>query len=107
MAIRRHITLDEHWSAEERNTFAVLAEEACVALASRDFIASEEIVSWPFVDDLRIHPRGAKEVRTAPVIELGRAIIALILGELSKIWLYGAPNGRDTLDVWKGPHSKS
>lgn len=105
-------TLDECWSSEERKTFTVLADEACVALASRHSIASEEIVSWSFVDDLRIHPRGAEEVRTAPVVELGRAIIALISGELSeapegKIWLYGTPTGRDTLDVWKGPHAES
>jgi hypothetical protein len=104
-------TLEEQWSAEERKTFIALAEEACAALATRDSIAAQEIVSWPFVDDLRIHPRGSKEVHTAQVIELGRAIIALVSGELpeapeGKIWLYGTPAGRGTLDVWKRPQTQ-
>src|SRR5579864_5056586 len=62
------LTLDGNWSAEQRRSFIGLAEESCAALATRDSIPAEEIISWPFVDDLRIHPRGAKEVTTAPVI---------------------------------------
>jgi hypothetical protein len=104
-------TLDARWSAEERKTFIALAEQACAAIGARNSIPAEEIVSWPFVDDLRIFPRGAKEVLTGPVVELGRAIIALVAGELpeapdGKIWFYGTPTGRETLDVWKGPQSQ-
>jgi hypothetical protein len=62
------------------------------------------------VDDLRIHPRGAKEVLTAPVVEFGRAIIALICGELpeapkGQAWFFGTPNGRSTIRMdssWNG-----
>ncbi|HKV95735.1 MAG TPA: hypothetical protein VJW20_24550 [Candidatus Angelobacter sp.] len=48
------------------------------------------------LDDIRIFTRGATEVFTAPIVELGRAIIALVRGELpeapkGQILLYGAP----------------
>jgi len=104
-------TLDEAWSADERKTFIVLAEQACADIGARNSISAEEIVSWPFVDDLRIFPRGAKEVLTGPIVELGRAIIALVAGELpeapdGKIWFYGTPTGRQTLDVRKDPQSQ-
>lgn len=104
------LTLDRNWSADQRKKFIALAEEACAALASRDYIPAKEIVSWPFVDDLRIDPRGAKELLTAPVVELGRAIIALIRGELpeapkGEAWIFGAPTGRSTIRMdpsWNG-----
>jgi hypothetical protein len=104
------LTLDGRWSAEQRKTFIALAEEACAVLATRDSIPAEEITSWPFVDDLRIHPRGANEVFTAPVIELGRAIIALLCGELpeapqGEAWFFGTSTGRSTIRMdpsWDG-----
>lgn len=104
------VTLDENWSAEQRKTFIALAEEACAALATRDSVSADEIVSWLFVDDLRIHPRGAKEVLTAPVVELGRAIIALLCGELpeapkGEAWIFGTPTGRSSVRMdtsWNG-----
>jgi len=76
------LTLDEEWSTAQRQIFINLAEQACKKLATRDSIPAEEIVAWTLMDQLRILPRGAKEVRTAPVIELGRAIIALVSGDL-------------------------
>jgi hypothetical protein len=103
-------TLDGNWSAEQRKSFIALAEKACAALATRDSIPAEEIVSWPFVDNHRIHPGGAKEVFTAPVVELGRAITALLCGELpdapkGKAWYFGTPTGRSTIQMntsWDG-----
>lgn len=100
------LRLDANWSSEQRQTFLDLAEEACAKLAARESIPAEEIVSWPILDDIRIFTRGATEVFTAPVVELGRAIIALVRGELpeapeGQIWLYGAPEGRQTIG-WKG-----
>jgi hypothetical protein len=61
------------------------------------------MVAWPLLDDLRIFPRGATEVFTAPVVELGKAIIALVRRELpeapyGKTWFYGTPDGRRTID---------
>jgi hypothetical protein len=96
------LMLDENWPATQRETFVVLAETACTRLATRESITADEIVGWPLLEDLRIFPRGAKEVHTAPVVELGRAIIALVSGELpeepkGETWLYGTPTGRCTL----------
>jgi hypothetical protein len=103
-------TLEENWSAEQRKTFIALAEEACTTLATRDIIPAEEIASWPLADDMRIYPRGAVEVATAPVVELGRAIIALVRGELpeppkGEAWFFGIPTGRSTIRMdrsWDG-----
>jgi hypothetical protein len=104
------VTLAENWSPEQREILIALAEEACSALATREFIPAEEIVSWPFEDDQRIFPRGAKEVFTAPLVELGRAIIALLRGDLpdppkGEAWFFGLPEGRTTLKMdpsWDG-----
>ena len=104
------LTLEPHWSSEQRKIFTALAEEACAALAARDSIPAEEIAAWPILDDLRIDPRGAEEVRTAPVVQLGRAIIALLHGGLpepppGEAWIYGTPDGRSTIKMhssWDG-----
>ena len=55
--------------------FVALAEDACARVATRTSIPAGEIVAWPLLDDLRIYPRGATEVLTAPVIELGHGLI--------------------------------
>lgn len=104
------LTLDANWSPAQQQTFLDLAEEACTRLAARESIPAEEVVSWPILDDIRIFTRGATEVFTAPVIELGHAIIALVRGELpeapeGQIWLYGAPEGRLTIG-WEGGKTK-
>ena len=115
MALERHVvvahscvhldyglTLDEGWSDSERQTFVALAEAACQRLSNREAIPAEEIVAWPLLDDLRIFPRGATEVATGPVVELGRAVVALISGTLPEpppgtVWLYGTDEGRKAL----------
>ncbi len=92
------IWIDEDWSAKQTAIFASLVEAACTRLEARPTISSAEIVSWEFVDDGRICPRGATEVETGQVVELGRAILALIDGSLAeppegKNWYYGFPGG--------------
>ena len=69
------LKLDQSWSPAQRRTFVALAEDACARLATRTSIPGEEIVARPLLDDLRIYPRGATEVLTAPVIELGHGLI--------------------------------
>jgi hypothetical protein len=98
------LELDPGWSAAQRQTFIALADEASARLAKRASIPAEEIVSWCVLDDLRLDTRGAKEVLTAPVVELGRAIIALVSGELPEApngtaWFYGTPEGRQTIGM--------
>jgi len=94
--------IKESWSAEQMAVFVDLVGEACEILAAREKIPAEEITLWPMVDELHIFPRGAKEVFTAPVVELGRAIISLIEGSLpappaGTWWCFGFPEGRTTI----------
>jgi hypothetical protein len=96
------LELDASWSPAQRQTFCILAEQACATLAGRELISAEEIVSWQILEDLELYTRGETEVSTGPVIELGRAIIALMSGHLpdapeGQIWLYGAPEDRITI----------
>jgi hypothetical protein len=104
------LTLEEEWSSAQRAILIELAEAACKKLEKRKSIPSEEIASWPMTDNLRIFPRSATEVLTAPIIELGRAIIALLSGNLpqspkGEAWFYGTPTGRSTIRMnppWNG-----
>lgn len=101
------LSLEEQWSSTQRQTFIKLAEGACKKLAARESIPADEIACWPLVDELRIFPRTSKEVLTAPVIELGNAIIALVSGNLPRppkgeAWFYGTPTGRSTIRMSEG-----
>jgi len=98
------LELDPGWSPAHRQTFVALAEEASARLAQRASIPAEEIVGWRVLDDLRFYTRGDTEVVTAPVVELGRAIVALVSGELPEapsgtVWLFGTPEGRQTIGM--------
>ncbi len=106
------LAIDDEWSAAQIDVFVDLADEACRSLMRRESFSAEEIEAWPIVDDVRLHPRGATDVSTAPVVELGRAIIALVNGSLpaapaGTLWFYGTPEGRRTIacavDGWDVP----
>lgn len=96
------LRIGDAWSPDERDAFVALADEACRNLATREAISAEEIVGWRLLADQRMSPRGASEVQTLHVIELGRAIIDLVRGRVpeppqGKMWIYGTPSGRGTL----------
>ena len=96
------LTIESSWSESQIDVLLDLLDRACTRLAEHEEIPASEIVSWPLLDDLRIHPRGAIVVRTAPVVELGLAIIALINGTLPEspagtVWFYGVLEGRTTI----------
>lgn len=96
------LTLEEEWSSAQREIFIEVAEAACKKLETRESIPAKEIAGWPLTDDLRIFPRSATDVQTAPIIELGRAIVALVSGSLPRspkgeAWFYGTPAGRSTI----------
>jgi hypothetical protein len=96
------LNVDPSWSPVQIDVFTRLVDQACDLLADRDCIATDEISAWQILDDLRIDSRGESEVSTAPVVELGRAIIALVHGTepappAEKTWLYGAPEGRKAI----------
>ena len=95
---------DPGWPGAQRQSFIELAGDACAVLEKRESISAEEIMAWPMLDDLRIYPRGVAEVFTAPVIEPGRAVIALVAGMLpdapkGRAWFYGTETGRQTIGM--------
>jgi hypothetical protein len=95
---------DTFRSAADIETFISFASEACSRLKIRSFFPAEEVMSWMLADEpaLHISPRGDSQIATGPVVELGQAIVALISGRLDEpppgyLWLYGLPDGRQTL----------
>ena len=98
------LVLDDNWSSERQQTFIVLAEQACATIGKRTTIPAEEMIAWRVLESEGVFPRGETEVLTAPVVELGHALIALITGDLpdapkGKSWLYGTPSGRQELTL--------
>jgi hypothetical protein len=90
------LTLDRTWSAAQKDTFLGMLQTACRHIEERGSFSAAEIESWPIQDDLRIYPRGALNVLTAPVVEVGHAIGALMIGHLLQPpsrheLVYGAP----------------
>ena len=101
-AVLYGLYIEESWSVEQLAVFKHLVLEACEQLQKREEISSAEIETWPMIDDLRIFTRGAKEVSTAPVVELGRAVVSLLEGSLppppaGTWWCFGCPEGRTTI----------
>jgi hypothetical protein len=101
-ALLYSLEIEETWSPAEKEVFIDLVRQACELLKKREMIPAEEIAAWPILDDLRIFPRGATEVATAPVIELGTAIVELVQGSLPPApintwWCFGFPDGRTTI----------
>jgi hypothetical protein len=97
------LDIEPGWPTEQLQAFIELANQACNALASREGFTAAEIAAWPPVlDKWGIEIRGEDVVYTAPIVELGRAIIALVQGSLppppeGKDWYYGHPGGRVAL----------
>ncbi len=99
---------DETWSARQTALFVSLLEEACSRLEARKTIPALEVENWPMLDDLHLSTRGDTEVVTVPIVELGRAIIALINGSLPEplegtLWAYGFPGGRTIIPTAPSP----
>jgi hypothetical protein len=103
------VGFEESWTPLQRQSIITFAEEACAKLASRESISTEEIAGWTFTGHERVFHRGLKEVCTAPVIELGRAMIALLRNELpeppkGEAWFF-THTGRSTIPMnpaWNG-----
>jgi hypothetical protein len=97
------LTVDEgKWSAEQQSMFIRLAKEACSRIGQRDSFTPQEVESWDVLDGKGISPRGAAEIDTAPIIELGEAIVAVVTGVLPEaptgtVWFFGAETGRRTI----------
>ncbi|MDX6283040.1 MAG: hypothetical protein QOH03_4111 [Kribbellaceae bacterium] len=84
----------------DREEFAVLLEQASGQLLNREAVTAEEAAAWTVLGDSAVIFRGPLE--TAPVAELGRALVGLLRGGLAEApggswWFYGAPGGRSTI----------
>ena len=58
--------------------------------------------AWSILEGEGLFARGAGEVLSGPIVELGEAIVRLIEGELpaapvGTAWCYGTPSGRCTI----------
>ncbi len=96
------LTIEEDWSSDQLDTFVRLTDEACARLGQRDLIPLEEIAAWQIHEGRGIFLRGATKIQTWPIVDLGRAIRALVVGSLPNappgtIWFYGTPSGRGTI----------
>jgi hypothetical protein len=96
------LTLGEDWSAPQIATFVRLAREACVRVGRREGFLAVDMEAWSILEGRGVFARGASEVPSGPVVELGDAIVALIEGTLpaapvGTAWFYGTPSGRCTI----------
>ena len=94
--------LDPDWSPEQIRTVVTLLDRACSNLRRSPSISSGEAKSWNLLDGCGILLRGESAFPTAPVVELGRAVRALLNGDLDPAphgtwWLFGAEGGRSTI----------
>jgi hypothetical protein len=100
--------LDEKWSDDQRRTVLDLIEEACTVLKEKKVISAEERDSWSDLNGLGVLSRGRSPFPTGPVIELGEAVKALLVGALPAApegtwWAYGWPRGRTTIAMHPYP----
>jgi len=98
------LTLGEGWSAPQIDTFIRLARETCVRVARRESFPAAELEAWSILEGGGVFVRGAAEVLSGPIVELGEAIVKLIEGELpaapaGTAWCYGSPSGRCTITM--------
>lgn len=96
------VRIDETWTAEQITVFADLMEDTCSLLAERDVIPAEEITAWQIPGNLRISTRAMTTVPTKAVVQLGRAIVALVGGSLPAAltgtwWFYGIDDAPSTI----------
>jgi hypothetical protein len=96
------LAISENWSASQIAVFVRLARDACVRIGRHESFMATEMEAWSILDGRGVFARGASEVLSGPIVELGEAIVALIEGKLpaapaGEVWLYGTPAGRRTI----------
>jgi hypothetical protein len=96
------LEIKQSWSQAQLELFVELVRQVCDLMAKRQTWSAEEVTSWPILDDARIFPRDATLISTALVIQLGQAVVGLAEGTLPESpagtwWLFGAPDGQDTI----------
>ncbi len=94
------ISFDDSLPESQIEILMSFIDGACLHLSERKVIPGIEIECWQILDDHKIFLRGASEVHTGPLVELGQAIIQLFSGTLPPdpdggIYIYGTPSGRE------------
>lgn len=89
-------------SSPTAGELAVLFEHAASALEQRGSLTPAEAAAWKVYGDEPVIFRGEVPMDTAPIAELGLALVELIRGTLEDApegtwWYYGAPGGRRTI----------
>ena len=96
------LEIEQSWSETQRELFVELTRQACDRMVRRKRWSGTEVASWRTAGDESIFPRSAKFISTAPVVELGQAVIRLAERTLPEppprtCWFFGSPKGRDTI----------
>jgi hypothetical protein len=91
-------SIGEGWTGEQINMFAVIGEAACDQLERAGTVRRNDPAMIGVLDDYDVIWRGDDEQSTDPIVELGKAIISLLRGDLSGDvsgidWIYGTPEG--------------
>jgi len=74
------LTLAVDWSPVQKRVVAELVDAACALVEKRGVFPAFEIRKWTILDGLHPSIRSADDVPAAPVVEVGRAIGALLTG---------------------------
>jgi hypothetical protein len=93
------------WADAQKRDFLEASQEACDVLAQEPPLPLEEVATWSVLDDIPIvHRTGLWDdpIDVEPIVELGRAVMALIAGTLDDPppgtwWLFGGHGGRKTI----------
>ena len=85
-----------------RNTNFWAYDVAVGIFLTQESISAHEMEAWDLLDGEGVFARGASQFPTATVVELGRAIQALLSGTLPPApegtwWFYGVETGRSTI----------
>jgi hypothetical protein len=90
-------------TAEQRPHFLAAARQATDRLAAEDFLSRSEAQTRYMLEDLPLirHSGGHELIATAPLVQLGNAVIALVEGTLEpppprNAW-YFTDDGRETI----------
>lgn len=99
------LVIDESWHGERVDLLATLVAKANQQLRDQATISEAEVAHWNVLDGDTVTWRGSPIVDTAPVVDLGMAIIQLIDGTLpypppGTWWYYGVDGGPSTIVMY-------
>jgi hypothetical protein len=99
-----HFDLDLGLTDGQRHRLLELIAEANRRVRHRGTITAAEAAAWEVLDGHSVIWRSALVMDTAPIVELGEALTALVQGSLAyppagSRWFFGASGGATTIPV--------